>query len=197
MLDSLGNTTAATGKGFAIGSAALTALALFAAFVQVVQTQITTQAQSFEAKAGYTVPAEITGPYAVYEGHHRFAIVDPAATDGDKAKYVDGGMIVDRVQLNGTHFDESVEVGDVFALQPLPRIGVHTEDEATTKTARRFMVTKSVGHEDHGTTLKSSSSAPATAPCPMCSPSTMSRWPTPDSSAACSSASCSPLSSVP
>ncbi|WP_404306647.1 sodium-translocating pyrophosphatase [Neorhodopirellula lusitana] len=36
-LDSLGNTTAATGKGFAIGSAALTALALLAAYVESVR----------------------------------------------------------------------------------------------------------------------------------------------------------------
>lgn len=36
-LDSLGNTTAATGKGFAIGSAALTSLALMAAYAQAVE----------------------------------------------------------------------------------------------------------------------------------------------------------------
>jgi len=39
-LDSLGNTTAATGKGFAIGSAALTALALLASYIEEIKVGI-------------------------------------------------------------------------------------------------------------------------------------------------------------
>ncbi|MEC8384836.1 MAG: sodium-translocating pyrophosphatase [Candidatus Thermoplasmatota archaeon] len=52
-LDSIGNTTAAVGKGFAIGSAALTALALFAAFKSAVET----------ANPGFTM--ELTDPLVV------------------------------------------------------------------------------------------------------------------------------------
>ena len=49
-LDSVGNTTAATGKGFAIGSAALTAMALLAAYLE-------------EVRAGLTMAADKAGEY--------------------------------------------------------------------------------------------------------------------------------------
>lgn len=54
-LDSLGNTTAATGKGFAIGSAALTALALIASFTEKVQYEAGEMIKKL-TESGSTIP---------------------------------------------------------------------------------------------------------------------------------------------
>ncbi|PZC47042.1 MAG: K(+)-stimulated pyrophosphate-energized sodium pump [Chloroflexi bacterium] len=54
-LDSLGNTTAATGKGFAIGSAALTALALMAAYANAVGLNDGIDILNFRTLAGALV----------------------------------------------------------------------------------------------------------------------------------------------
>jgi H(+)-translocating pyrophosphatase len=115
MLDSLGNTTAATGKGFAIGSAALTALALFAAYIQVVQVQITTQSKTFVDRGSFTAPDNPVLPYAVYEGFGKFAVVVPENTDFGIATdgFVDGAMLIDRA--NEVNLDD-LEVGEVFSV---------------------------------------------------------------------------------
>ena len=51
-LDSLGNTTAATGKGFAIGSAALTALALIAAYLDTIKQWLVTFSHNSDFQIG-------------------------------------------------------------------------------------------------------------------------------------------------
>jgi len=74
-LDALGNTTAAIGKGFAIGSAALTALALFAAYSQAVSAGILVELDRLAA-AGIT-PEGVWEKYAasVHAGQAPLQIV--------------------------------------------------------------------------------------------------------------------------
>jgi len=61
-LDALGNTTAATGKGFAIGSAVLTALSLLAAFKE----QVGTGAQSYDVGDSIVLSGVLTGAMLPY-----------------------------------------------------------------------------------------------------------------------------------
>ena len=151
MLDSLGNTTAATGKGFAIGSAALTALALFAAYIQVVQVQITDQARTFAARNGGRQDA----PYVIYQGHHRFAVVDPTHLDDKGKPTVDGGMLIDRIQLESSHvdFESAIHKGDIIASVE-PVVAMAGADTVGLHEARRFLVTHTVGDGGPANTLQ-------------------------------------------
>jgi K(+)-stimulated pyrophosphate-energized sodium pump len=68
-LDMLGNTTAATGKGFAIGSAALTAMALISAYMEEVRLwfdKIARAGEGFVTKGGYIFYRDVAP--AVEEG---------------------------------------------------------------------------------------------------------------------------------
>ena len=56
-LDALGNTTAATGKGFAIGSAALTALALLASYIEEIKIAMSRAGETLTNLAGETINA--------------------------------------------------------------------------------------------------------------------------------------------
>lgn len=75
-LDSLGNTTAATGKGFAIGSAALTALALLASYVEELKIAMLHAGQKTMDVAGEAVPI-ISATLTQFMTHFEVHLLNP------------------------------------------------------------------------------------------------------------------------
>lgn len=80
-LDSLGNTTAATGKGFAIGSAALTGLALLASYIEEIRIGLTRLGTTDIFVGGETVSVQ-DATFFDFMHHYDVTLMNPKVLSG-------------------------------------------------------------------------------------------------------------------
>jgi K(+)-stimulated pyrophosphate-energized sodium pump len=80
-LDALGNTTAATGKGFAIGSAALTALALLASYIEEIKITLVRMGQT-TIEVGGTVIETTKATFTDFVAYYDVNLMNPLVLAG-------------------------------------------------------------------------------------------------------------------
>jgi K(+)-stimulated pyrophosphate-energized sodium pump len=146
-LDALGNTTAATGKGFAIGSAALTGLALIASYVEVVRMEMLRLGETL-LLAGTPAEVEVSNAsLADFMMHFNVTLLNPvvlaAMFIGAMVTFVFSGMTIQAVgRVAGAMV---AEVRRQFAADPGIIQGTSEPDYArcvaiSTRGAQREMV---------------------------------------------------------
>ena len=148
-LDALGNTTAATGKGFAIGSAALTALALLASYVEeikIAMVRAVEEGQSFVDAAG-NVFNPATANMLDYMNYFQVSLMNPkvivGACIGGMAAYIFCGLTMGAVGRAAQSMVEEVrrqfrEIKGILEGKGTPDYGRCVE--ISTRSAQKEMV---------------------------------------------------------
>lgn len=150
-LDSLGNTTAATGKGFAIGSAALTGLALLASYIEEIKIGLLRLGESFLTFAdGRTI--EISkASFSDFMIYYDVTLMNPKVLAGmfigAMMSFVFCGLTMNAVGRAAGHMVEEVrrqfrEIPGILAGKSEPDYAKCVE--ISTKGAQREMIFPSV-----------------------------------------------------
>lgn len=150
-LDSLGNTTAATGKGFAIGSAALTGLALLASYIEEIKIGLIRLGQTvLELDGGRTI--EISkATFSDFMIHYDVTLMNPKVLAGmflgSMMAFMFCGLTMNAVGRAAGHMVE--EVRRQFREMPGILTGKTEPDyarcvEISTKGAQREMIIPSL-----------------------------------------------------
>ena len=82
VLDALGNTTAATGKGFAIGSAALTALALLASYIEEIKIALARVGESIVGVGGRIIENASDASILDVLNYYNVSVMNPTVLAG-------------------------------------------------------------------------------------------------------------------
>jgi K(+)-stimulated pyrophosphate-energized sodium pump len=150
-LDSLGNTTAATGKGFAIGSAALTGLALLASYIEEIKIGLIRLGQTTLDLAGGQSVKVSDASFADFMNYYDITLINPKVLVGiflgSMMAFVFCGLTMNAVGRAAGHMVEEVrrqfrEIKGILTGEGEPDYARCVE--ISTKGAQREMIVPSI-----------------------------------------------------